>query len=444
MPSATAVCPSLLLLADLLMAQVPAWQWLLVWFIGLLAATQVNHAIYSLAWNRRPISPWSTWRLPLDGEPSRRGLQNQFNTTPSHRRLGDYLPIVGWIRLRREETIYGRAFWIRPLLIELLLPIGLAVLYAYELSDGLLPPGATAVPDWVQHSQFFAHSVLICLMAVATFIDLDEKTIPDEVTFPGTLIALTLAATLPRSLLPCWDRLAPPVQISTLWLTSPRPWPSETLDGLLGLAIAWACLAAWWYALLPKTLWYRQGAGKFLQYLVASVIRHRLTRPWTALMAGLAAVTAAVWSVGGIYWMGLLTALVGMATSGALVWAIRVVAGAILRQEAMGFGDVTLMAMIGAFLGWQTSLLVFFLAPFTGVLIAVIQFLVTGRKDIAYGPFLCSASLIVLIGWAEVWSAWGLPLFRLGWFVPIVLAFCLLLLAGLLLLLESFKRLFLR
>ena len=33
----------------------------------------------------------------------------------------------------------------------------------------------------------------------------------------------------------------------------------------------------------------------------------------------------------------------------------------------MGFGDVNLMGMIGAFMGWQAAVLTFFLAPFFGL-----------------------------------------------------------------------------
>ena len=67
----------------------------------------------------------------------------------------------------------------------------------------------------------------------------------------------------------------------------------------------------------------------------------------------------------------------------------------------MGFGDVTLMAMIGAFTGWQSTLMIFFLAPFAAVLISITQWMLTGRKDIAFGPYLCLATLFLVIRWSN-------------------------------------------
>ena len=46
----------------------------------------------------------------------------------------------------------------------------------------------------------------------------------------------------------------------------------------------------------------------------------------------------------------------------------------------MGFGDVTLMGMIGAFLGWQAAVLTFFLAPFFGLAHAVWKLLKLSEK----------------------------------------------------------------
>ena len=75
----------------------------------------------------------------------------------------------------------------------------------------------------------------------------------------------------------------------------------------------------------------------------------------------------------------------------------------------MGFGDVTLMAMIGAFLGWQAAFLIFFLAPFTALLIAATQRILTGERHIAFGPYLCLAAVIVMVGWDAVWTRWAEP-----------------------------------
>jgi hypothetical protein len=95
-----------------------------------------------------------------------------------------------------------------------------------------------------------------------------------------------------------------------------------------------------------------------------------------------------------------------------------------LREEAMGFGDVTLMAMIGAFLGWQASVMIFFGGPLLAVLIAVAQAVTTGRRDLPYGPYLCGMTAIVMVKWPWFWRQFG-EIFALGWLLPSVLVLCL-------------------
>lgn len=70
------------------------------------------------------------------------------------------------------------------------------------------------------------------------------------------------------------------------------------------------------------------------------------------------------------------------------------------ETESMGGGDVKLMAMIGAFLGWQRALLTFFLAPFFGVLIGLINLITKKDHTIPYGPFLSLAAVLSLF-WAD-------------------------------------------
>jgi prepilin signal peptidase PulO-like enzyme (type II secretory pathway) len=400
---------------------------LVVFLLGAAVATQLNRAIYRLAYHPRAIGPWSPPHP--DAAP---------------RRWPDRLPIIGWLWLRREAPRHGRGYWVRPLLIELCSGFGLAAFYAWMMRGGLLPAEARQIAEAgaAAHSQFLAHAVLFALMLVATFIDLDEQTIPDEVTIPGTLLGLLLAATLPPSALPdvrafpvaAWEAPGAPAvvwRVAGLQLCSPQPWPGW-LNGLQGLWIGWACFLGWCYAIAPKTWWTRRGLFPALRYLVVSMWRHPGSR-WIAALAcaGCSGITLAWW-LGPPRWPALLSALVGMAVGGGLIWAVRVIAGSVLGREAMGFGDVTLMAMIGAFLGWQSSLIVFFLAPFAGVVIAVAQWLITGRKDIAYGPFLCAAALLLVLAWPQIWDGWGRPVFGMGWFIPALLLVCLGLMGGLL------------
>jgi leader peptidase (prepilin peptidase)/N-methyltransferase len=66
----------------------------------------------------------------------------------------------------------------------------------------------------------------------------------------------------------------------------------------------------------------------------------------------------------------------------------------------MGGGDVKLLAMIGAFIGWQRALLTFFLAPFLGIIVSVVTLIKKNDHTIPYGPFLSIAALVSLF-WAD-------------------------------------------
>ena len=57
----------------------------------------------------------------------------------------------------------------------------------------LLPVKAPVASHGLTHAVFLNHVLLIGLMVAASFIDIDEKIIPDEITVPGTLLGLLLA-----------------------------------------------------------------------------------------------------------------------------------------------------------------------------------------------------------------------------------------------------------
>ncbi len=400
--------------------------------VGLLAALlagQINRGIYRLAWHPRNIGPWS----PPDPK-------------APPRKASDYLPVLGWWGLRREASLHGAGYWVRPLLLELCVSVGFAALYAYEVRGGLVPqvPAAPPVGPLTLHLQFLAHAILISLLIVATFIDFDEQTIPDEITVSGTLLGLLLLCLLPamQPLIPV--RSAAGVSVEHLVLTSsqtslawrdglggPQSWPGR-LDAARGLLYGLACYLGWCFAILPKRWTLRRGWRKAIQYFFASIARHS-----GSIIVGALAVVGSVgivagWWWGGEHWQSLLSSLVGLAFAGGLIWAVRIVGGYALQREAMGFGDVTLMAMIGTFVGWQPSLIIFFLAPFAALFISLTQWLLTRRRDIAFGPYLSLATVMLLLAWPVLWPSWAAGIFGLGWLVPAIVGACLVLMAGLL------------
>ena len=93
----------------------------------------------------------------------------------------------------------------------------------------------------------------------------------------------------------------------------------------------------------------------------------------------------------------------------------------------MGFGDVTLMMMIGTLIGWQAGVIVYFAAPFAGLVAGIAQLVVGRGRVIPYGPYLCLGTLLVVIGWAEAWVRCQ-DLFSVGWLIPAMLSIMMVLL----------------
>ncbi len=143
---------------------------------------------------------------------------------------------------------------------------------------------------------------------------------------------------------------------------------------------------------------------------------------------------------------GLTVSLAGAIVGGGTIWFVRIVGAWVFRRETMGFGDVTLMGMIGTFLGWQPMLIIFFLAPLfvLATLCVTMPLRLLGGdrtrppREIPYGPYLSMAALLVVLGWKWVFPAFE-RYFLFGPAVPVAAVVMGLLLVGLLWLMQGFK-----
>jgi leader peptidase (prepilin peptidase)/N-methyltransferase len=127
---------------------------------------------------------------------------------------------------------------------------------------------------------------------------------------------------------------------------------------------------------------------------------------WGGLALGLLFALA-----GGLSLLG--QAVLGAALGFGILWLVGVGGTWMLKQDAMGGGDIKMMAMVGAFLGWKGVLLTIFLGALLGSLIFV-PLALTGRKPLVpFGIFLAlGAAAAYMVGPALF--AWYLGTMGLG------------------------------
>lgn len=289
----------------------------------------------------------------------------------------DNIPVLGWLLLRGRCRFCRHTIPPRYALIEFfngLLWVGLYMMivpagFQATVRDSCLwsPLSPLANPElnfsqqvFLLHAQYAYYLVLVEALLVATFIDFDLRIIPDGSTVPAMIVGVLGAFALGHL----------------------HPWP------------------VWFQC--PHTL---------------SLFQQLLPDSWNWLLSG---PERPKWIAAHPHLHGLASSLAGFVIGGGLVWLVRIIGERVMRREAMGFGDVILMAMIGSFMGWQATILVFFVAPLCALVAVAITFVFRRSNEIAYGPYLSMAALLVLLFWkpwfskAEQWFCLGPIVFVQG------------------------------
>ncbi len=271
------------------------------------------------------------------------------------------LPVIGaWLANRR----CGHCDALLPTAsvgLELCTGLLFAVVYWIELPNGLAttglttglrsiegPYGPSIITDgwsdavWL-HARYLLHMVMICALLVSTVIDFKFRIIPDACTDPLVVVAVIVSGAMGQLfVVPMW-------------------FQDQSVVRIVG-------------SMVPE----------FLQPVFVYWDAQEFVQTFPLLH-------------------GFLVSFVGCIVGGGSVWVVRVIGQWVLKKEAMGMGDVYLMAMVGSVLGWQPALTIFMMAPLLAIAAAILNYVIHSDKYIPYGPFLSAATVLLLLAWPTVW-----------------------------------------
>ncbi len=292
----------------------------------------------------------------------------------NEKRLGKYpqtrwyycLPVIGTASMTGRSPYSGRRILAREPWLELLNGCLFVMAFVCTIPPelwGAMQADCLRTPLWAGEiyrwntvsnlflwSRYFYFLFLVEALFIATFIDFDLWIIPDGVTFPAMVVGFV------------GQTLGVGYFLAPVWFQDPN---------LLQSLIPLIPVLEWWPTqnYFPEWIKYHP----FLHCFSISAV--------------------------------------GFLVGGGIVWAVRIIGGLVLRREAMGFGDVILMAMIGSFVGWQAVVVAFFLAPVIALIIFVVMLVVNlfSKQEFTwampYGPYLSLATIIVLFCWKYFWPA---------------------------------------
>lgn len=347
----------------------PAFMVIFMFLYGAVLGSFLTVCVHRFPQHESVFAAWKSLINPLSSYCDRCGTR-----LPAK----DNVPIIGWIWLRGRCRFCKRGIPGKYPLIELINGLLFVLIYVMEVPQGRFSPitdsclsssvgppnlsnmlglSPVAVVNW----RVVYHLVLIEALLVASLIDWELMIIPDSVTLPPMVLGLVGAALFGKF----W--LVP------VWLQDPSVLRS---------------VMSWWTGEWPPV-----GSTSSIPAWISQHLH------WHAF-----AVSAAGWLVGG-----------------GVIWGIRLIGRAALRREAMGFGDVVLMAMVGAFLGWQPTVVAIFMGACLSVPLILTTRMFAWNREIPFGPFLSLGTLITLVGWKWIWPRVEMY-FSLGILLPVAVA----------------------
>jgi leader peptidase (prepilin peptidase)/N-methyltransferase len=100
-------------------------------------------------------------------------------------------------------------------------------------------------------------------------------------------------------------------------------------------------------------------------------------------------------------------AALGAAVGFALLWLVGAAGTWVFKEEAMGGGDIKMMAMVGAFVGWQGVLLTVFLGALLGTLVFLPLMLMGRKKLVPFGVFLAMGGVAAYLFGPAIFEWYG-------------------------------------
>lgn len=275
----------------------------------------------------------------------------------------DNIPLISYLILRGCCRHCKQKISFRYFLVELVTALSFLLFYKYYGWKPILVP----------------YLVMMCGFIVATFVDFEHRIIPDEVSIGGTIAGVLFSLLIPQ-------------------LHGQDVFWKGGLWSLVGLAVGGG--AVYLMGLLGNVIIPRSKRQvdnilkeEFLQVMqpIAPDVFEGL---WNELArCGYLVPKDETADVLDAFWEVKKSEDLNLAPEYAH-WKKKVHRK--LIGDTMGGGDVKLMAMVGAFMGWKLALLSFFLAPFFGALYGIVEKIRTKESTIAYGPFLVLGALLSL------------------------------------------------